>query len=180
MQIYDIFPTKIMLAENIALAEELLPLCDKYTQITETNLLGIANFPSTAPPNKTLSDMVDQEPVVQRAMEYFRALVAEYETAYTPTWKSPYSVEAKFFSSMQKYSYLKQHRHLGCNYAGILYLEAGSNVPPLKIYDVNPYTTDTMQITPCQGAVVIIPWWMEHSLDQMLTDEPRKAFTFNL
>ena len=179
MKIYDIFPTKIILAENIELAEELLPLCDKYTQLTETNLLGIANFPSTLQ-NKPMSDLVDQEPVVQRAMAYFRTLIAEYETAYTPTWKTAHSVEAKFFSAMQKYSYLKKHRHLGCNYAGILYLQVGLDVPPLKIFDVNPYNTDTMQIAPRPGGVVIIPSWMEHSLDQMLTDEPRKAFTFNL
>lgn len=179
MKVYDIFPTKIILDDNVQLAEALLPLCDKYTQMTQTNLLGIANFPSTLQ-NKPMSDLVDQEPVVQQAMAYMRHLVAEYETVYTPTWKTSHPVEAKFFSAMQKHSYLKKHKHLGCNYAGILYLEVGDNVPPLKIFDVNPYNTDTMQITPRQGAIVIIPWWMEHSLDQKLNDEPRKAFTFNL
>ena len=147
--------------------------------MTETNLLGIANFPSTLQ-NKKMSDMVDEEPVVQKAMAYFRTLIAEYEKGYSPTWKTNDVVEVKFFSSMQKYSYLKKHRHLQCNYAGIIYLEVGHDVPPLKIFDVNPFNNDTMQIMPRKGSIVIIPCWMEHSLEQKLNDEPRKVFTFNL
>ena len=179
MKIYDIFPTKIILDDNIPLAEELLPLCEKYTQMTKTNLLGIANFPSTLQ-NKEMSDMVDKEPVVQKAMTYVRTLVEEYEKVYSPSWKTKDVLEVKFFSSMQKYSYLKKHSHLECNYAGIIYLEVGHDVPPLKIFDVNPYSSDTMQLAPHKGSIVIIPAWMEHSLDQKLNDESRKVFTFNL
>jgi hypothetical protein len=179
MKVIDIFPTKIILDDNIALAKELLPLCEKYTQMTETNLLGIDNFPSTLQ-NKKMSDMVDEEPVVQKAMKYIKTLVSEYEKVYSPNWKTKDVVEAKFFSSMQKYSYLKKHRHLECNYAGILYLEVGENVPPLKIFDANPYNTDTMEIKPHNGSIVILPCWMEHSLEQKMNDEPRKVFTFNL
>jgi hypothetical protein len=165
--------------KKIETTHTLARLTQTIKQMTKTNLLGIANFPSTLQ-NKEMSDMVDKEPIVQKAMTYVRTLVEEYEKVYSPSWKTKDVLEVKFFSSMQKYSYLKKHSHLECNYAGIIYLEVGHDVPPLKIFDVNPYNSDTMQLVPRNGSIVIIPAWMEHSLDQKLNDESRKVFTFNL
>jgi hypothetical protein len=177
--IVDIFPTKILITENFKLAEKLLPLCNKYTEITDTTLLDIPNYPSTLR-NDKLGDQINSEPIVIEALDYIQNLVDEYSKTINVTWQVHNSKGYAFFSSMNKHSYLRKHKHLHCTFSGLIYLETGQDVPPLIIHNPNPFDGGTIKIDAIEGRVLLWPCWLEHELDMKLNDNPRKVFTFNV
>ena len=60
MKINSFFPTRILSDINLEFAKKLLPLCDKYTSITDSGLLGTENYPSTLA-NEKFNSLVNSE-----------------------------------------------------------------------------------------------------------------------
>lgn len=192
-QIKELFPTFFLEFENEELADALLPLCDKYTSESTTNCLHIENFPSTLY-NRQQEHEVNNEPVVQQALEYIIEVCLkpflEYRNIGIPQNLKPFG----FFSSMEKHAYLRKHSHLDCLFSGIIYLEAGENVPPLVVYDPRPVRNfhnypiiqhppkdSSIHIEyPKKGKILLWDAYLEHEVYQKLNDNPRKTFVFNL
>jgi hypothetical protein len=193
MHVKELFPTHIFTDINLELAEKLLPLCNKYTEITKTNCLHIDQFPSTLQ-NKDLEVAVNEEPLVKYALDYIikQCLIPflDYKGIDLKSYLHPYG----FFSSMHKGAHLRKHCHLDCMFSGIVYLEVGENVPPLRFYDPRPfrdfmhfpvvennYRNEAIHILePKIGMIAIWDSWLNHEVHEKLTDDPRKTFVFNL
>lgn len=189
MQPINLFPTTIykeFINENMK--KDLLNLCEKYTQETETNLLHISNFPSTLA-NKDLQNQVNSEPVVKMVFNYLldqvqdilhkRNELVDYNNF------NPYG----FFSSMQQGAYLRQHSHKDCKFSGIIYLEVGDDVPGLIFHDPRPFTkfissnneqNSMFIIEPEEKMLLIWDSWLDHEVMTKNNQQPRKSFTFNL
>jgi hypothetical protein len=191
--IKELFPTFLLEHTNVELADALLPLCNKYTAESSTNCLHIENFPTTLY-NRQQEDEVNNEPVVQQTLEYLveiclKPLLARRNISI-PTKLNPYG----FFSSMEKHAYLRKHAHLDCLFSGIIYLEAGEDVPPLVIYDPRPVRlfrnypltqfppadSSIHIVYPEKGKILLWDSYLEHEVYQKLNDNPRKTFVFNL
>lgn len=187
MKINDFFPTRVLSEMNADLAVNLLPLCDKFTAITDSGLLGTENFPSTLA-NEKLNFAVNNEPAVVEFFIYLlencaKPLVESKGIMYEQSMFRPYG----FFSAMKRHAFLRKHAHQDCIFSGVLYLDAGPNVPALVIHDPRPYTKfDINQlhsqiiIPPTQGLLLMWDNWVEHEIFQKTNDEPRKTFSFNL
>ncbi len=191
--IKELFPTFLLEFENIELADALLPLCDKYVSESNTNCLHIENFPTTLY-NRQQEKEVNNEPVVQQALEFIVEICLkpflEYRNIMPPQNLRPFG----FFSSMEKYAYLRKHSHLDCLFSGLIYLESGEDVPPLILYDPRPVrsfhnypiTTSTPKdssihiVYPKKGKILLWDSYLEHEVYQKLNDNPRKTFVFNL
>ena len=63
MKINNFFPTRVLSDVNLEFAEKLLPLCNKYTSLTDSGLLGTENYPSTLA-NEKFNLLVNSELVV--------------------------------------------------------------------------------------------------------------------
>ena len=194
MPVEEVFPSFLMVEENKKLARELLPLCNKYTEMTTNNCLHIENFPSTLY-DKEFERQVMEEPVVKDAFDF---IIKNYLQTFLnhrgiglPTNLKPFG----FFSSMEKYAYLRKHCHLDCLFSGIIYLEVGENVPPLILYDSKPvrnfvnYPVDPnlnvvdfplKVIPPKEGLFLLWDSYLEHEVPQKMNNNPRKTFVFNL
>jgi hypothetical protein len=179
--IVDTFPTKILISENLELAEKLLPLCNKYTEITETTLLDIPNYPSTLR-NEKLNKQINSEPIVIEAFDYIEKLIKEYTGKSFVSWEASAHGNENygFFSSMNKGAFLRKHKHLHCTYSGLIYLEVGENVPSLIMHNPNPFDYGTIKIEAIKGRVLMWPCWLEHELEMKMNDNPRKVFSFNV
>ena len=193
IEVRELFPTCIVIDENPILAQALLPLCNKYTEMSETNCLHIENFPSTLF-DRELTQQVMAEPLVEEALSYIVTWVLprllNHRNIKSPTKLRPFG----FFSSMEKYAYLRKHAHLDCSFSGLMYLEVGENVPDLLIHDPRPVTkfisypmeqvTRTNELShvikPEPGMILLWESWLEHEVYQKMNDEPRKTFVFNL
>jgi hypothetical protein len=187
MKINEFFPTRVLSDINTHYAETLLPLCNKYTELTDTGLLGTENYPSTLA-NEKFNDQVNSEPAVVEFFEfileyYARPLIEAKNIEYRPTLFRPYG----FFSSMERHAFLRKHAHQNCTFSGTFYLEVGKNVPPLIMHDPRPFTKfdcndlqSQIIIHPKAGLFLMWDHWVEHEVFQKLNDEPRKAFSFNL
>jgi hypothetical protein len=188
MKINNFFPTKILTDFNLDFASRLLPLCEQYVAITDTNLeSGQGNYPTTLS-NGELNDQVNNEPDVKEFFEfiiesYARPLIESKNVPYERSMFKPYG----FFSSMRKHAYLSKHAHQYCTFSGTFYLEIGTDVPPLVIHDPRPhskfdYNQHQSQITlrPQTGLIVMWDNWLEHEVAQKTNDEPRKVFSFNI
>lgn len=187
MKINNFFPTRVLSDIHVEFAEKLLPLCDKYTCLTDSGLLGTENYPSTLA-NEKFNALVNSELEVVEFFNYLletcaRPLIEAKGVVYENSMFKPYG----FFSSMNKYAFLRKHAHQECTFSGTFYLDAGPNVPPLVIHDPRPLTKfDTNQlqsqviITPKKGLLLMWDNWVEHEVFQKFNDEPRKAFSFNI
>jgi uncharacterized protein (TIGR02466 family) len=186
MFVDQIFPTNVLIAENLEMANLLLPICEKYTDITQSNLLHISNFPSTLS-DRDLMAHVNTEPVVQDFMKliattYVRKLAESSNIIYSDIEFKPYG----FFSSMNKYAYLRKHLHKDCSFSGTFYLKVDEDVPPLVFYDPRPIASvvnkapHTLSITPKTGMLLLWESWLEHEIPQKLNDNARKTFSFNI
>lgn len=191
--IKELFPTYLLEFESIELAEALLPLCDHYTALSNTNCLHIDNFPTTLY-DRTLERQVMEEPLVKQALEYVTEVCLrpflEHRDLDLPKSLNPFG----FFSTMEKHAYLRKHAHLDCAFSGIIYLEVGEDVPPLVMYDPRPvrnfynYPVKKMPprddpihvIRPTKGKILLWDAWLEHEVYQKMNDNPRKTFVFNL
>lgn len=191
--IKELFPTFLLEFKDEELADALLPLCNKYVGESTTNCLHIENFPSTLY-NRQQEKEVNNEPVVQQALEYIVEICLkpflEHRNILLPQNLRPFG----FFSSMEKYAYLRKHSHLDCLFSGLIYLETGNGVPPLVLYDPRPVrlfhnypiTTNTPKdssfhvIYPEKGKILLWDSFLEHEVYQKLNDNPRKTFVFNL
>jgi uncharacterized protein (TIGR02466 family) len=185
MFINQIFPTCVLIDENIEMAKKLLPLCEKYTSETQTTLLNIDNFPSTL--FGSLIPQVNAEPLVQDFMEmiattHVKTLAGSCNIPYDINNLRPFG----FFSSMNKHAYLRKHLHKDCLFSGLIYLEVGENVPPLVFFDPRPIASvisnasHSMSITPKTGMILLWESWLEHEIPQKLNDNSRKVFSFNI
>lgn len=186
MFVNQLFPTCVLIDENLEMARALLPLCEKYTNITQSNLLYTANFPSTLS-DKELIPYVNGEPLVQDFMQliattHVKKLADTCGMSYNKINFRPFG----FFSSMNKYAYLRKHMHKECSFSGTFYLEVEEDAPPLIFYDPRPLasvsgnTPHTMAITPKTGMILLWESWLEHEIPQKLNDNARKVFSFNI
>ena len=186
MLINQIFPTCVLIDENIEMAKKLLPLCEKYTNETKSTLLNIDNFPSTLF-DHDLIPQVNTEPLVQDFMRliantHVKTLAESCHISYDINNLLPFG----FFSSMNKHAYLRKHLHKDCLFSGLIYLEVGENVPPLVFFDPRPIASvisnsaHSMSITPKTGMILLWESWLEHEIPQKLNDNSRKVFSFNI
>lgn len=168
---------------NKELADRLLPLCDYFTDKTTTTLLDIHNYPSTLQ-NFELSKEVNSHPLVIETFDYIFShmnnIASRIPIGETIRNVEPYG----FFSRMEKGNYLRKHRHNDCNFSGCFYLDVTPSVPGIVFFNPNPYlNTPTVFNTEqdiTAGTMLIWPKWLEHEVNQKLSDEPRKVFTFNV
>lgn len=187
MKINDFFPTRVLSDINTYYAKKLLPLCEKYTSLTDTGLLGTENYPSTLA-NEKFNDQVNSEPEVIEFFDfilenYAKPLIEAKSIEYRSDLFRPYG----FFSSMGRHAFLRKHAHQNCTFSGTFYLEIGKNVPPLVIHDPRPFAkfdSNEMQsqviVHPRTGLFLMWDNWVEHEVFQKNNDESRKAFSFNL
>lgn len=190
MTLHPLFPTVIYsnYIDEI-LRTELLNLCNQYTENTQSNLLGIKNFPSTLHETSEVSQEINNHPVVKKTFEVIKSHVKELlisrKQRYFEEDLKPYG----FFSDMKKGSYLRKHAHKDCLFSGIIYLEIGDNVPPLVFHDPRPFTVfesskyeniPVVPVDPQKGMILIWDHWLEHEVYQKENDNPRKSFTFNV
>jgi uncharacterized protein (TIGR02466 family) len=186
MFVDQLFPTCVLVDENIELAKLLLPLCEKYTNNTNSNLLHTANFPSTLS-DRDLTPHVNAEPLVQEFMEliattHVKKLAESCQIKYENILLRPFG----FFSSMKKHAYLRKHMHKDCSFSGTFYLEVDEDVPPIVFYDprqiasVVGHTPHALSIPPKTGMILLWESWLEHEIPQKLNDNSRKVFSFNI
>lgn len=190
MNFEPLFPT-ILLKDyiNDDLKNNLLELCNKYTEETQTNLLGIDNFPSTLQ-NRDLGPLVNQEPVVQETLDY---IINYYVKTFLEARGQPFDTKTfnpyGFFSDMKKGAYLRKHSHTDCRFSGIIYLDIGENVPSLVFHDPRPYkmfepsyygSNSALPVAPENNLILIWDHWLEHEVYQKTNDNHRKVFTFNI
>lgn len=187
MKINNFFPTRVLSDVNVEFAEKLLPLCNKYTSLTDSGLLGTENYPSTLA-NEKFNVLVNSELEVLEFFDYLlenyaKPLIETKGVEYEKSMFKPYG----FFSSMHKHAFLRKHAHQECTFSGTFYLDVGQDVPPLVIHDPRPFTKfDTNQlqsqviIPPKTGLLLMWDNWVEHEVFQKSNDEPRKAFSFNI
>lgn len=189
MRFLPLFPTCILIDNVEEISKKMLPLCNKYTQKTQTNLLGQANFPSTL--YDELSIDVNKEPLVIETLEYIHSryikkILYDRGVFYDRNkFGDPYG----FFSDMKKGAQLRKHSHQDCQFSGIIYLEVGDNVPELIFHDPRPYpkfqtsdfkTNDAIPIKPENNLILIWDHWLDHEVREKTSDQPRKAFSFNI
>jgi hypothetical protein len=187
MKINSFFPTRVLSDVNLEFAEKLLPLCDKYTSITDSGLLNTENYPSTLN-NDKFNQLVNSEPEVLDFFDfilenYAKPLIETKGVMYDRSMFRPYG----WFSSMHRHAFLRKHSHQDCIFSGTFYLDTGPNVPPLVIHDPRPFTkfdSNHLQseviITPKTGLLLMWDNWIEHEVFQKSNDEPRKTFSFNI
>jgi len=193
IEIRELFPTCISIDENLMLAKALLPLCDKYVALSNSNCANIENFPSTIYENE-LTAQIMAEPLVQEAfhwiINYPLARLLGHRNIEFPGKHRPFG----FFSSMNKGAYLDKHWHNDCYFSGLLYLDVGDDVPDVIIHDPRPVekfiyypklynmrtNSGTHNIKPKTGMILLWDSWLEHQVHQKLNDNPRKTFVFNI
>jgi len=193
IEIRELFPTCISIDENLMLAKALLPLCDKYIELSNSNCANIENFPSTIYENE-LTTQIMAEPLVQEAfhwiINYPLARLLGHRNIEFPGKHRPFG----FFSSMNKGAYLDKHWHNDCYFSGLLYLDVGDDVPDIIIHDPRPVekfihypkfynmrtNSGTHNIKPKSGMILLWDSWLEHQTHQKLNDNPRKTFVFNI
>lgn len=190
MNFEPLFPT-VLLKDyiNDELKNNLLDLCNKYTDMTQTNLLGIKHFPSTLQ-NWDLSLLVNNEPIVQQT---FEIIINYYLKTFLEARGQPFDKETfnpyGFFSNMKKGAYLRKHSHTDCRFSGIIYLDIGEDVPDLIFHDPRPYvmfeptrysSNTTIPVAPENNLLLIWDHWLEHEIREKTNDNPRKVFTFNV
>ena len=183
VDIIKLFEVSLCKLYNKSLAEKLLPVCDYFTEKTNTTLLGTYNYPSTLQ-NETLSKEVNNHPAVKETFEFIFSnmeqisKIVKLEEIFPDV--SPYG----FFSKMENGNYLRKHRHTNCNLSGCFYLDVSPNVPGIYFFDPNPFSGEVKHFRAgheiIQGTMLIWPKWLEHEVLQKLNDTSRKVFTFNL
>jgi hypothetical protein len=187
MKINNFFPTRILTDFNLDFAARLLPLCDKYTEITQSDLLNVGNYPSTLA-NGELNELVNDEPAVK---EFFDILIDKYAQPlieakgieFDRSIFKPYG----FFSSMKKNAYLSKHAHQYCTFSGTFYLDVGDDVPALVVHDPRPHSKfdynqlqSQVIVRPQNGLIIMWDFYVEHEVFQKTNDQPRKVFSFNI
>lgn len=187
IQVDRFFPTCVVKSVNLDIANALLPICEKYIAVSNTTLLNTDNFPTTLY-NTKLNSSVNQEPVVQQVLSYVinnhaGALAEECGIDYNAINFRPYG----FFSSMNKYAFLKRHMHCNATFAGLVYLDIGEDVPPICFHDPRQAATfgdstasHVVEVKPENGMIMLWNAWLEHEIPQKLNDNARKVFSFNL
>jgi len=89
---------------------------------------------------------------------------------------------------LPKYGYNVAHTHPNSAYSGVYYLNKAENSGNLVLMDPRPghvaeykYGGDvTTVIEGTQGKLVMFPNWLEHRVEQNLSEEDRIAVSFNL
>ena len=187
MKITNFFPTRILTDFNHDFIPKLLPLCDKYTAQSETDLLGVGNYPSTLA-NGDLNELVNDEPAVKEFFDYLienhaRSLIEAKGIEFDRSIYKPYG----FFSSMRRHAYLSKHAHQYCTFSGTYYLDIGKDVPSLVIHDPRPHSKfdfnqlqSQVIVNPQNGLLIMWDFYVEHEVFQKTNDEPRKVFSFNI
>lgn len=183
------FPTIFCFDWAPDLVEKLLPLCNKYTAESTTNLLGHKNFPSTL--YDELSNSVNEEPLVIETLEtihqrYVKPMMEFRNLKYD---RNDFSKPFGFFSSMEMGAMLRKHSHRDCKFSGILYLECGEDVPSLVFHDPRPFTKftegnfqtdDVIAVKAETNKFVLWDHWLEHEVLEKENNQSRKAFSFNI
>jgi hypothetical protein len=186
MIVNQLFPTCVLVDEDLEMAAKLLPLCDKYTTITDSNLLHISNFPSTLSDHELIPH-VNSEPLVHK---FLTTLIHTHAKKLAESIGIPYNnIDFRpfgFFSSMRKHAYLRKHMHRDCTFSGTFYLEVDDDAPPLIFYDPRQISSvvdscpHTLTFQPKAGTILLWSSWLEHEIPQKLTDSSRKVFSFNI
>lgn len=78
-----------------------------------------------------------------------------------------------------------EHLHIGCDYSGILYLDANEKSGNINFRDPRLhyeviYQTMDFSVAPKTGRCVIFPAWMRHSVDINRSNKDRIGIAFNI
>lgn len=93
-----------------------------------------------------------------------------------------------------KHAYNFVHRHPGCVYSGVYYLQCGEGAGTLNFHDpradvrmLRPpaleevsYTYHIVRYAPVRSRLVVFPAWLPHDVSPNLSDTPRVAVSFNV
>ena len=114
-------------------------------------------------------------------------------------WKKPlnFNIDGAWFNANESGDYNISHRHSKCHFSFVLYLKVPDNTSghlilehpdsalimtgllDLERSDKNHYNSETMQITPSEGLMVMFPASLKHRVERYEGQETRVSLAFN-
>ena len=103
-------------------------------------------------------------------------------------------LQYSWFTIGRKYSYHEQHNHLPSTWSGVYYIKSNEEQSPITFMNRNteyvwPYPANPIEYNPLNssetrfstnsGDCIIFPSYLNHKVEQSMTDDPRVTIAFN-
>ena len=184
--ITNYFPTPLLHLNNIALAQEMLPVCRSILDNEEllTNTWGYKN---TYNPGTGIADLEE----MSKFKSYIISLAKEFldKLGYQTIQFEPQI----FTSQMNEKDSHGRHSHAGAVLSGVFYLNMPEGASPIQFYDPRPwrdtrvlpmkrnteYTQPSFNFQPIVGDLIMWESWLHHEVIPN-NCEDRITLVFNL
>jgi uncharacterized protein (TIGR02466 family) len=192
VQVHDLFPSPVWMTEledfddhNRRMLEYLEELRARDQGLKRSNVLGWHS-----PDN--LQTVDEFQPLRREVLALIENDVSSLLRLDTDRYE--YHIDSMWAMHNGKHAYNFVHRHPGCIYSGVYYLQCAENAGSLNFHDpradvrmLRPpaleevsYTYHIVRYAPVRSRLVVFPAWLPHDVGPNLSDTARVAVSFNV
>lgn len=183
------FPTPILFMEDEKYAAEMLPVAKKFLSRKDllTNYWGYKN---------TYHAGLERFKELEQFKKYICKIGSDFLSSLGYDYSNKKLNAQIFASEMVRGDAHGRHTHPNGLLSGVFYLQVPKNASRIIFYDPRPFrnfvqhqqkkekktifTEQKIYIPPKQGLLLLCESWMEHEVEESITDESRITLVFNL